>query len=280
MLKKVLMTGLMITVMLSASACGKDSAGASGTVADTPVESPAVSQPTEAPQSAEVDTQGATEESPQPTEEPEEEVSASWIFSEMPIAAYEVTGLGVGPDEEVYAEKIIDPEDGYDYGVVPFVKQTPGENTFTLYCVDIGGYRNEKTVTIHSPSGGSQWEGHEYTCMDGYIDPMPEGYSELTKKPGVFKEEAMKGDVISLMDPWTEYVRFSEIFHPDAPQSDVIFVIEINSFPGDGEYENVDEVLTGMVKAFEHRLGATVQEVSVEEAMARDNIVVSESDAD
>lgn len=279
MLKKVLMTGLMITAMLSISACGKDSVGASGNVADTPVESPADTQPTEAPQSAETETQGTAEESSQPTEEPVEEVSASWIFSEMPIAAYEVTGLGVGPDEEVYAEKIIDPEDGYDYGVVPFVRQT-SENTFTLYCLDIGVYRNEKTVTIHSPSGGSQWEGHWYTCMDGYVNPMPEGYSELTKESGVFKEEAMGGKIVSLMDPWTEYVRFSEIFHPDAPQSDVIFVIEIKSFVGDGEYENADEVLTGMVKAFEHRLGATVQEVSVEEAMARDNIVVSESDAD
>lgn len=279
MFKKVLMTGLMITVMLSASACGKDSVGTSGTVADTPVESPSDSQPTEAPQSTEAKTQGTSEESPQPTEEPVEEVSASWIFSEMPIAAYEVTGLGVGPDEEVYAEKIIDPEDGYDYGVVPFVKQTP-ENTFTLYCVDIGVYRNEKTVTIHSPSGGSQWEGHWYTCLDISVNPMPEGYSELTKQPGRFVEETVKGKIFSLMDPWTEYVQFSEILHPDAPQSDVIFVIEIKSFPGDGEYKNVDEVLTGMVKAFEHRLGATVQEVSVEEAMARDNIVVSEGDAD
>lgn len=280
MLKKVLITGLLITAMLSASACGKDSAGTSGNVADTPVESPSDSQPTEAPQSTEAETQDSVEESPQPTEEPEEEVSVSYIFSDMPIAVYEVTGLGVGFNEEVYSENIIDPEDGYDYGVVPFVKQTLGENTFTLYCLDIGVYHNEKTVTIHSPSSESQWEGHWYTCLDISVNPMPEGYSELTKQPGRFVEETVEGKIFSLMDPWTEYVQFSEIFHPDAPQPDVIYVIEITSFPGDGEYENADEVLSGMVKAFEHRFGATVKEIPVEEAMARDNIVVSESDAD
>ncbi|MCM1240624.1 MAG: hypothetical protein NC331_14765, partial [Lachnospiraceae bacterium] len=90
MLKKMLMTGLMVAVVLSTSACGKDSGATSGNATDTPVESSATdSQPAETPEA-----QASAEETPQPTEEPEEEISASWIFSEMPIAAFEITGWG------------------------------------------------------------------------------------------------------------------------------------------------------------------------------------------
>lgn len=183
MFKKVIATGLMLTVMLSASACGKEPSGASGTAVDTPVESSTVeSQPTEEEtkdlaggdsQSTEEGTESSAEES-QPIEE---EADYSYIFSDMPIAAYEVTGLGVGPDAEVYTENIIDPEDGYDFGVVPLVK-LDSSNTFVIFCL-LGNQDEESyisTATIHSPSGSSPWEANEYTCSDGMI-PEVEGYT-------------------------------------------------------------------------------------------------------
>ena len=283
MFKKVLMTGLMITVMLSASACSKDSVGASGNVADTPVESPADSQPTETPQSTEVETQDSVEESPQPTEEPEEEVSASWIFSEMPIAAFEITGWGAGPDIPVYDEHVIDPEDGYDYGVYQYVQLTPSENTFVLYCFSGGDdLDNEKygisLSAIHSPSGSSPWEGNYYSCFDGGIDLVPEGWVWIEKYYGGLSEKG-GGQFISLVDPWTKYIRFSEIFHSDAPQPDTIYAIEVTTFMGSqDEYEVEENVVSAMVEAFEER-GATVQEIPVEDALARNNIIVSEEGA-
>ena len=42
MFKKLVVAGLMLTVMLSASACGKEPSGTSGTAVDTPVESSTV----------------------------------------------------------------------------------------------------------------------------------------------------------------------------------------------------------------------------------------------
>ena len=281
MLKKVLMTGLMITVMLSASACGKDSVGTSGTVADTPVESPADSQPTEAPQSTEAETQDSVEESPQPTEEPEEEVSVSYIFSDMPIAAFEVTGLGVGPNEEVYGEHVFDPEDGYDLGVFAGVKLDPS-NTFVLFCLQAeedGDYRS--VATIHSPSGSSQWIANGYTCLDGDV-PEIEGYSSgypcLTRW-GTYNEESSNGNFESLVDPWTEYIRFAEIYHPDAAQEDTIHVIEVVPYLYEPEFDEVGKVMAEMVSTLE-KIGATnVQEIPVEEALERFNIIVSEGDA-
>lgn len=279
MLKKVLMTGLMITVMLSASACGKNSVGASGSVADTPVESPTDSQPTEAPQSTEAETQGTSEESPQPTEEPEE-VTASYIFSDMPIAAYEVTGLGLGPNEAFYNERIIDAEDGYDYGIVQFVRLTPDENTRILFCfegADENSYMSD--ATVHSPSGVGQWEANQYTCLDYFVNPMPEGYSELTRSGYHYKEESDGGEFQSMIDAWRKWILFAELYHPDAPQEDTIYVIQAVPYAYDENYDKAEEVAGSLAEAFE-RLGATLNEIPVEEALERCNAVVSEEGAD
>lgn len=289
MFKKVIATGLMLTVMLSASACGKEPSGASGTAVDTPVESSTVeSQPTEEEtkdlaegdsQSTEEGTESTAEES-QPIEE---EADYSYIFSDMPIAAYEVTGLGVGLDAEVYTENIIDPEDGYDFGVVPLVK-LDSSNTFVIFCL-LGTQDEESyisTATIHSPSGSSPWEANEYTCSDGMI-PEVEGYtcgSPCLMKYGYNNdEEDWDGCFESLIDPWTEYIRFAEIYHPDAPQEDTIYVIEALAWIGDEDYDEPEEVTAAMVSIFEH-IGATnVQEIPVEEALERFNIIVSEEGA-
>lgn len=287
MFKKVIATGLMLTVMLSASACGKEPNGASGTAVDTPVESSTVeSQPTEEEtkdlagedsQSTEEGTESSAEES-QPIEE---EADYSYIFSDMPIAAYEVTGLGVGPDAEFYDETIIDPEDGYDFGVIPLVK-LDSSNTFVLFC-----FQGEEDAdymslaTIHSPSGSSQWEANEYTCLDSTL-PEIEGYSSgypcLTRWD-TYNEERSSGSFESLVDPWTEYIRFAEIYHPDAPQEDTIYAIEVVPYLYEENYDEVGEVMAEMVCTFE-KLGATnVQEIPVEEALERFSIIVSEEGA-
>lgn len=269
MFKKVLATGLMLTVMLSASACGKDSGETSGTAVDTPAESSAIeSQPTEE------ETESSAEE--------EASVSASYIFSDMPIAAYELKGLGIGLDVAVNEKNIIDPESGYDYGVYSYVKLTPGENTFILYCFSggedssNGGEYGLSIATIHSPTGSSPWVGNTYSCLDAGADLVPEGYSWLEKYYDDISEEECDGEFVSLVDPWHHYIRFTEIFHADAPQPDTIYAIEVETFQGSEEgFEDEDNVISKMVASFEER-GATVQEISVEEALARDNIIVTE----
>lgn len=283
MFKKVIATGLMLTVMLSASACGKESSGASGTAVDTPVESSTVeSQPTEE-ETKDLAVDEGTESSAEESQPIEEEADYSYIFSDMPIAAYEVTGLGVGLNAEVYTESIYDAENDYDLGVVPLVK-LDSSNTFVIFCLlgnHDGGYIS--TATIHSPSGSSPWEANEYTCSDGMI-PEVEGYtcgSPCLMKYGYNNdEEDFEGSFESLIDPWTEYIRFAEIYHPDAPQEDTIYVIEALAWIGDEDYDEPSEITTAMVSIFEHIGATSVQEIPVEEALERFNIIVSEEGAD
>lgn len=315
MFKKVLATGLMITVMLSASACGKEPGGDSGSGADVPVEfSAAESQPTEEEtkdstaedtQSTGEATEGAEGETSWPTEEAEEEAACSYIFSDMPIAAFEITGLGVGLDVPVCEEHFIDPEYGDDYGVIPFVQLTPDENTFVLYCFsggsdsDEGWYHRISRSTIHSPSESGPWEANRYV-VGGVMaeEVVPEGWAFMEKYYGEFSEqdagrhevesyangfyiswdEPGNGEFLTLVDPWGNYIEFSEIFHSDASQPDTIHVVEIVTFAGGEEYEVEENVISAMVATFERR-GATVQEISVEEALARDHIIVSEEGA-
>lgn len=280
MLKKVLVAGLMLTVMLSASACGKEPSGTSGTAVDTPVESSTVeSQPTE--ETTDEGTESTAGDASQPTEEAEEEAECSYIFSDMPIAAYEITGWGVDPDIPVYDKNIIDPEDGYDYGVMEYVQLTPSENTFVLYCFSGGDDSNNgadygvSLSTVHSPSGSSPWEANYYSCLDGGEDLVPEGWVWIVKYYGGISE-ADGGRFISMVDPWHYYIRFSEIFHSDASEPDTIHVIEVETFVDyhDG-HETEEDVILKMIAAFEER-GATVKEISVEEAMAKDKIIVAE----
>ncbi len=282
MLKKMLMTGLMVAVVLSASACGKDSGATSGNATDTPVESSATdSQPAETQQSTEAGTQESVEGSPQPTEEPAEEVSASYIFSDMPIAAYEVTGLGLGPDDPVYEENLFD-EEGVDLGKNPFITKTPGENTYVLYCFLGGDASKDDTLTsvstIHSPEGSSQWERYVYNTLQIREDLVPEGYTWILRY-GPKGEEECEGRFTTYIEPWTRYIYFSGISHADAPESDAIYVIDITPFTEslDG-FTDADSVMSAVVEGFEE-WGATIQEIPVEDALARNNIIVSEEGA-
>ena len=70
-------------------------------VDNEPEESEETAPPTPEPEET---AQPTTE--PEMTAEPEEEIPISFIFSHMPVAAYEVTGLGVGRFESVFEEEI------------------------------------------------------------------------------------------------------------------------------------------------------------------------------
>lgn len=196
-----------------------------------------------------------------------------------------MTGLGVGRFESFYNENYVD-RNGDDFGVLQFVRVTPGENTFILFCMQ--GDENEdysvSTTTIHSPSGSGQWEAVTYSYLDVLIDPVPEGFSILTRKDTEdfyayhYGEETYGGSFFSLVDPWLAWIRFAEIYHPDVPQEDAIYVIDVITFSYEEDYDENNEVLARMADAFKY-LGATLNEISVEEALKRSNAVVSEAGA-
>ena len=242
------------------------------------------------------ETEGSEGEDSQSDEEAEEEVSFpySYIFSDMPVAAYEITGLGVGRFESVNEEMIYfkgdtiyfegEDEGGYNFGNYPFIRLTPGENTFVLFCMqgDEEGVMDMSAATIHSPSGSSQWEAITYSSE-------PYGYTfgdftniQRARKP--YNEEDDDGSVYSYFIPFMKMLAFAEIYHPDSPQDDTIYVIEVNMYPDDvvsawsASYDGIDDYLAELINVFEE-LGATsVEEISVEEALERYNIVVSEGD--
>lgn len=276
MFKKMLMTGLLAATVLSVSACGKDSGtdDGTGTVESSPAES----------QTIEEETEGETEDAAKSTEESEDSAegvdnSASYIFTEMPIAAYEVTGLKVGPNETFYDEPI--EEDSK----IPFVEL--GDNTFILYCLPGGDQADEngegdgngisRLAAIQSPSGSSSWEAHTYTTGDYSDEYVPEGYSRFSRyeyeEYGDFTEETYGGRFSSWVDPWLNYIRFCEISHPDASQADTIYAIEIATI---SEADKDQEAMLSAVRAALEEGKATFNEIPVEDALARNNITVSE----
>lgn len=277
MLKKMFIAGLLMAALLSVSACGKD-AGTAGGNESTELSS-------EEPPSTEEETDGSTEEDSQSTEESEdsaeeepEENTASYIFSQMPVAAYEVKGWKIGPDEEdLYRD---DTDDG-DYML--FMELTSDEeNTFILYCLPGGDqsdgrkeYGVSQSAAIQSPAGSSLWEAHTYTTGDYHDMYVPEGCSRFSRmRSSDFSEETYEGRFGSMVDPWTIYIRFSEIFHPDAPEKDTIYAIEIVSI-NEASYDEA-AIVSAMIKSFEWG-GATLSEISVEDALAKDNIIVAEN---
>lgn len=291
---KLLMAVLLIATVLCVTACGED--------AETPTEElveassvesssdePGTQDSTEEESQPAEETEGSEGEDSQPAEEEEEEEAViSWIFSDMPVAAYEVTGLGVGrfdesagipylkddEEAEMYVE-VSDPEDAdadVTYFTNLFVKLTPGENPFVIFCMqgdEEDGYIS--TTAIQSPSESGQWEAVEYSCLDGYIEMV--NFSLLTRRDAdTYDEETYGGSFYGLIDYWMKWICFSEIYHPDAPQNDAIYVINGMAF---SDEDDMDDVLAGMVETFE-RLGTTsVKEIPVEEALERCNVVVS-----
>ena len=164
MFKKIVMMGLAAVAVLSMSACGGESKPEENTSEVASVED---SQAEESFQ-----PEGTEEVEPEQEEqEPEqEEEEFFYIFSEMPIAAYEVTGLKIGPDAALYEGTFT--EDGNEYESANYIELASGENTFILYCLPGGDYYDEgrsysiSMPTVHSPSGGSPWEAHAYTSGD------------------------------------------------------------------------------------------------------------------
>lgn len=232
--------------------------------------------------------------------EPEDEAVCSYIFSDMPIAAFEITGLGIAPDVAVLDEPIV--FEGGHSELIPLVPLTPGENTFILYCFSGGNdtdqeYYGISRAKIHSPSGSSPWEANSYTVNEIPDENVPEGWANISKQQGEFKEqdagshetvgdqfvmsqdEPGNGEFKSIVDPWLHYITFAEIFHSDAPEPDAIHVAEVLTFEYGDEYSVEENVVSEVAAAFEER-GAAVREIAVEEALARDHITVSEEDAD
>ena len=238
------------------------------------------------------------EETAQPTAEPEEEEAPiSFIFSDMPVAAYEVTGLGVGRFESILDEDIFiewkdvleeweDMEgEGY-YAHYPYVRLTPGENTFVIFCIpgdveltfdEYGGFV-ARGATIHSPSGSGQWEAITYVC--NMYGPTLEGFAILSRYDNEnYNEETYDGRTDTLVDPLNSWLQFAEIYHPDAQQNDAIYVVEVYGYPDSTEdYLQIDGILAHVIDVFEDHGATTVKEIPVEEALERCHVVVSESD--
>ena len=264
------------------------------TVLPTDTEPEMTMQPTTEPEMTAQPT-SEPEETVQPTAEPEQEEEAviSYIFSHMPVTAYEVTGLGVGRFESIHDEEVfIEFEDGDDgdgegyYTNPPYVRLTPGENTFILFCipgdVELTLYENGGFSTIgaaiHSPSGSSQWEAITYEC-DMY-GPTLEGFAVLPRHDNEnYNEETYDGRTDTLVDPLNSWLQFAEIYHPDAQQNDAIYVVEVYGYPDtEIDYLQIDSILAHVIDVFEDHGATAVKEISVEEALERCHVVVSESD--
>lgn len=264
MKKKLLLAGLMAGILLLMSACGQGNDKGSGSPAGAPSEPPVSSSQPETPQPAE------------PTQP--EETPVSYIFSDMPIAAYEVTGLSVGLDAEVNQENIYEPRIDDYIGAVPLVKLDPSKS-FLLICTlrTEGDEYDPSIVKIHSPEGSGPWSATLYGCHDNSfpeIEGYSSGYPALSKESSYTYTEADKdGSFYSLNDPWTQFIDFVEIWHPGA--SDAIHVIEIKTYDYDDTFDEISENQAALVETLK-ALGATdVREVPVEEALTRCNIVVS-----
>ena len=267
MRKKLLAAVLLLAMLLSLASCGGGTTGGGET--NTP--SGTTSQPTQGAggETTSQPTQGT--ETPQPAGEP---AAVNFIFSARPAAAYEVTGLDL---KNVYEGNYID-KAGDDFGPIHFVKLTPGENSFILFCI----YSDDESMlhsgaAIHSPAGSGQWEGKTYSCFDTIIDNLPEGYTLLEKNfwdgEYVFNEAEVGGEYYSTLDVWLNWIQFAELYHPDAVRDDSIYVIDVIPYSFDEKFDTVEECLVELVKTLAD-LGAAATEIPVDEALARCHVEV------
>ena len=171
---------------------------------------------------------------------------STYIFTEMPIAAFEVTGLGVDP---------------YSYTMDDRVALS--DNTFILYCVP-----GESTF-VNSGSGSSPWVSNFYWNMwdntaEGTIEYI-ECNASYFEDPFYAMTENDDTQYYGMIDP--ENIEFVEIFHADAPQKDALYVIDI--------YDGDD---IAWIQQIFGRVGVNAVPISVEDALARGNASV-QSDA-
>ena len=265
MRKKILAAALLLAMLLSVTSCGSG---------------PAVGGESKNPEGTASQPAGGAEqtkdpdgEAPLPTEEPQ--AAVSFIFSDRPVAAFEVTGFDL---HSTYEGNYIDLA-GDDFGPIHFVKLTPGENSFILFCI----YSDDESMlhsgaTIHSPAGSGQWEGKTYSCFDTIIDNLPEGYTLLEKNfwdgEYVFNEAQEGGEYYSTLDVWHDWIQFAQLYHPDAAQDDSIYVIDVIPYSFDEAFDTVEECLGSLVNTLAI-LGASATEISVDEALARCGVEVS-----
>ena len=261
--KKILAAVLLLAMLLSVTSCGNDAtAGGTRDPGGTVSRPAGGAEQTRAPEG----------EGPQPTEGPAAE-TASYIFSDRPAAAYEVTGLDL---QNIYDGHYID-ADGYDNGTLPLVKLTPGENSFIIFCM-LGDENEPDTYksisTVRSPAGSGKWEARTYSCLDILVDPVPEGCALLEREDYIYTEEDYGGRFTSLLDPWLDWILFAEIYHPDAPQDDAVYAITVMPYSFDEDHDELDEVLASVVNSFA-ALGGAAAEIPLDEALARCRVEVS-----
>ena len=191
---------------------------------------------------------------------------STYTFFDMPVAAFEVTGLGLDP----YT---------YQRDAKEEVKLTPSENTFILYCIrdykfsDIEGEYGED-AWIHSQPGSSEWICNHYSNYSfGFRDSGP--YIE-TNVNGCFTFDYEKKEVDQslggVQDMYGTNMGFVEIYHADAPQSDAIYVTTV--WDDDRDWE---ECFAAISRAFQ-AAGATIVQIPVADALARNNVTVSQND--
>lgn len=165
MRKRIIIAVLLLAMLLSVTSCGNSLAAGGET--KEPAET------TSRPADGAEQTKAPEGEDPQPSEGPET-VETRYIFSDRPLAAYEVTGLDL---KNVY-EGIYTEADGTAYSL-PIAKLTPGENPFIIFCMPAENNPDypRSVATVHSPAGSGQWEGTTYSwrsTFDEIIDPVPE----------------------------------------------------------------------------------------------------------
>lgn len=259
--KKIVSAVLLLAILLSLAACGNDAAGGGTKSPEGSAAQPTQSSGGETSQP----TQGAGGETSQPTDGPEE-AETRYIFSARPVAAYEVTGFDL---HSTYEGNYVDLA-GDDFGPIPFVKLTPGENSFIIFCMqadfDIAG--SVSAAAIHSPAGSGQWVGETYSCFDALIDNLPEGYALFYKQDYSYAESENDGGYLSTMDAVLHWIYFSELHHPDAAGDDSICVVDVAPFPGFPGIDTVEGVVAAVAETFAG-LGAVATEIPVDEALAR-----------
>lgn len=187
---------------------------------------------------------------------------STYTFYDMPVAAFEVTGLGLDP----YTYKRVANEE---------VKLTPLENTFILYCIRDYNFDTSENAWIHSQPGSSEWVCNSYiNYSSGFRDSKP--YIEANPN-GCFtfmyerKEEDQSFGFLQDMNGTN--MAFTEIYHADAPQSDAIYVTTV--WDDDRDWE---ACFAAISRAFQ-AAGATIVQIPVADALARNNVIVSQNDA-
>ena len=270
MRKRALAAALLLAMLLSLAACG------GGTGEETKDPTGTASQPAQgSEEETPRQTEGTGGEDSQPTEEPGEETAqpseapgeaeTRYIFSDRPVAAYEVTGLDLKnvPNEAAAAD-----------GSYPHAKLTPGENSFIIFCIPVENNPDypKSAATVRSPAGNSQWEGWAYSWYSTFdYELVPEGEARLEKEVGYLHQEAADGaHYYSTL--WVDWIMFTALHHPDTAWDDLICVIDVTTY--EEELTTVDECLETLVNCFVN-LGASVKEIPVDEALARCRVEVS-----